>query len=81
LAEAGLGVVGGDTVPTAPPLGWSDWVKLGETRRGRKAGDVDACFLHCARTLSHPLLTLDARMRQVATELKIPTLDLPQPST
>jgi predicted nucleic acid-binding protein len=40
----------------------------------------DAYCVHCARTLSHPLLTLDARMRQAATELKIPTLDLPQPS-
>jgi predicted nucleic acid-binding protein len=35
----------------------------------------DAYVLHCARTLSHPLLTLDARMRQVAAELKINILN------
>jgi hypothetical protein len=35
----------------------------------------DAYVLQCARTLSHPLLTLDARMRQVAAELKINILD------
>lgn len=31
----------------------------------------DAYFLHCARSLGHPLITLDGRMKQVATELKI----------
>jgi hypothetical protein len=31
----------------------------------------DAYVLQCARSLSHPLLTLDAHMRRVAAELKI----------
>jgi predicted nucleic acid-binding protein len=35
----------------------------------------DAYVLHCARALSYPLLTLDARMRQVGAELKITMLD------
>jgi predicted nucleic acid-binding protein len=35
----------------------------------------DAYVLHCARALSYPLLTLDARMQQVAAELKITILD------
>jgi predicted nucleic acid-binding protein len=30
----------------------------------------NAYFLHCARTLSHPLLTLDTSMRQVADQQK-----------
>ncbi|MCF7983594.1 MAG: type II toxin-antitoxin system VapC family toxin [Thiohalocapsa sp.] len=34
----------------------------------------DAYFLHCARTLSHPLLTLDAEMKRVASRLRIKTL-------
>jgi predicted nucleic acid-binding protein len=34
-----------------------------------------AYFLQCARTAPGPLLTLDARMRNVATELKPPLLD------
>lgn len=41
----------------------------------------DAYVLHCARTLSHPLLTLDTCMWQVADELNIAALDLTQPST
>lgn len=35
----------------------------------------DAYFLQCARTLSHPLLTLDAKMKQVAAALKIAVLE------
>jgi predicted nucleic acid-binding protein len=35
----------------------------------------DAYVLHCARALSYPLLSLDARMRQVAAELKIRILE------
>lgn len=35
----------------------------------------DAYFLTCARTLSHPLLTLDAKMKQVAAQLKITLLE------
>jgi predicted nucleic acid-binding protein len=34
----------------------------------------DAYFLHCARALACPLLTLDRRMREVATKLGIETL-------
>lgn len=32
----------------------------------------DAYFLSCAQSMSCPLLTLDKKMRQVATELRIP---------
>ncbi|NBC49890.1 MAG: PIN domain-containing protein [Gammaproteobacteria bacterium] len=35
----------------------------------------DADFLQCARAAPSPLLTMDARMRNLATELKIPLLD------
>jgi predicted nucleic acid-binding protein len=35
----------------------------------------DAYVLHCARALSYPLLTLDARMQQVGAELKITVLE------
>jgi len=35
----------------------------------------DAYVLYCARALSYPLLTLDARMRQVGAELKITLLE------
>ncbi|ESQ15040.1 MAG TPA: PIN domain-containing protein [Chromatiaceae bacterium] len=35
----------------------------------------DAYFLHCALALNHPLLTLDARMKQIATELNISILE------
>ena len=35
----------------------------------------DAYVLHCARALSCPLLTLDARMRKVGAELKITMLE------
>ena len=35
----------------------------------------DAYFLHCAKSTSYPLLTLDKRMRQVATELHIEILE------
>jgi len=34
----------------------------------------DAYFLHGAKTLSHPLITLDKRMKQVANELNIELL-------
>ncbi len=37
----------------------------------------DAYFLECAQALSCPLLTLDRRMRQVAMELGIKTLEDP----
>ncbi|MBA2492962.1 MAG: type II toxin-antitoxin system VapC family toxin [Gammaproteobacteria bacterium] len=36
----------------------------------------DAYFLDCARTLSCPLVTLDQRMLQVASEMGIKTLEL-----
>lgn len=35
----------------------------------------DAYFLQCARMYSHPLLTLDRRMKQVAIELDIKVLE------
>ena len=35
----------------------------------------DAYFLQCARSTSYPLLTLDKRMRQAATELYIEVLE------
>jgi len=35
----------------------------------------DAYFLQCAKSLSHPLITLDKRMKQVATELNIEVLE------
>lgn len=35
----------------------------------------DAYFLQCARSLSCPLITLDSRMKQVATELNINILE------
>lgn len=35
----------------------------------------DAYFLQCAKSLSSPLLTLDNRMKQVATELNIGILE------
>lgn len=35
----------------------------------------DAYFLQCAKFLSCPLMTLDRRMKQVATELNIKTLE------
>lgn len=35
----------------------------------------DAYFLECARSLSRPLLTLDGRMRQVASQLGIKILE------
>src|SRR5690606_22056396 len=35
----------------------------------------DAYFLQCARMYSHPLLTLDRRMRQVAIQLGIRVLE------
>lgn len=34
----------------------------------------DAYFLQCALTYSYPLMTLDKRMKQVATELNIKTI-------
>ena len=37
----------------------------------------DAYFLECAQALNCPLLTLDRRMRQVAMELGIKTLEDP----
>jgi len=36
----------------------------------------DACFLHCARVYSLPLLTLDERMKQVAEDLGLQVLEL-----
>lgn len=36
----------------------------------------DAYFLQCARVFSHPLLTLDRRMKQVADQLGIKVLEL-----
>lgn len=36
----------------------------------------DAYFLQCAQELSSPLLTLDRRMKQVATKLGIRTLEI-----
>ena len=35
----------------------------------------DAYFLHCAKSLSHPLITLDKRMRKIAIELNIEVLE------
>lgn len=35
----------------------------------------DAYFLQAAKTLSHPLITLDKRMKQVANELNIELLE------
>jgi len=35
----------------------------------------DAYFLQCAMTLSSPLITLDNRMKKVATELSIEVLE------
>lgn len=35
----------------------------------------DAYFLQCARVFSHPLLTLDQRMKQVANQLGIKVLE------
>ena len=35
----------------------------------------DACFLQCARIYSHPLLTLDRGMKQVANHLGIKVLE------
>jgi predicted nucleic acid-binding protein len=35
----------------------------------------DAYFLHCAKSLSRPLITLDKRMKQVAAELNIEVLE------
>jgi predicted nucleic acid-binding protein len=35
----------------------------------------DAYFLHCAKALSCPLITLDNRMKQVATNLNIELLE------
>ncbi len=35
----------------------------------------DAYFLQCARAMSHPLITLDKRMKQVATKLNIEILE------
>lgn len=35
----------------------------------------DAYFLQCAKSLSHPLLTLDKRMKQVAINLNIEVLE------
>lgn len=35
----------------------------------------DAYFIQCAKSLSCPLLTLDKRMKQVASELKIEVLE------
>jgi predicted nucleic acid-binding protein len=35
----------------------------------------DAYFLQCAKSLAHPLITLDGRMKQVAAELKIEVLE------
>jgi predicted nucleic acid-binding protein len=35
----------------------------------------DAYFLHCARTYSLPLLTLDKRMKQVAIDIGIQVLE------
>lgn len=35
----------------------------------------DAYFLHCAKILAHPLITLDGRMKQVAAALKIEILE------
>jgi predicted nucleic acid-binding protein len=36
----------------------------------------DAYFLQCARSMSHPMLTLDKRMKQIATKLNIEVLEL-----
>ncbi len=35
----------------------------------------DAYFLHCAKSLSHPLITLDKRMKKIAAELNIAVLE------
>ncbi len=35
----------------------------------------DAYFLQCAKTFSYPLITLDKRLKQVATELHIKILE------
>lgn len=35
----------------------------------------DAYFIQCAKSLSCPLLTLDKRMKQVASELQIEVLE------
>lgn len=35
----------------------------------------DAYFLHCAKSLTYPLLTFDKRMKQVANELNIKLLE------
>lgn len=35
----------------------------------------DAYFLQCAKSLSHPLLSLDKKMNEVATDLKISLLE------
>ena len=35
----------------------------------------DAYFLHCAKSLSQPLITLDKRMKKVAVELNIEVLE------
>ena len=35
----------------------------------------DAYFLYCAKSLSHPLITLDKRMKQVAAKLNIEVLE------
>ncbi len=35
----------------------------------------DAYFLNCAKSLSHPLITLDSRMKKIATMLNIEVLE------
>ncbi len=35
----------------------------------------DAYYLQCAKSMSHPLITLDKRMKQVATKLNIELLE------
>jgi predicted nucleic acid-binding protein len=35
----------------------------------------DAYFLQCAKSLSSPLITLDTRMKQVASKLNIDVLE------
>jgi len=35
----------------------------------------DAYFLHCAKSMNNPLLTLDKRMKQVALELNLEILE------
>ena len=45
-------------------------------QQNRAYGSVnDAYFLHCVKSLSQPLITLDTRMKQIAAELNIEVLE------